>query len=243
MSAYDIGIPHLRDAPSSPCAACGIRAMSVCSVLDPVELDELAAITQDFTLDSGEALFSEGDRAEHLYNVTSGWVKLYKLLPDGRRQITGFLFAGDFLGLAVSDTYAYTAEAITGIAVCRFPRRKLEAMLERFPHLQRRLFSMASNELAAAQEQMLLLGRKTAREKICSFLISLSQRAKQRGHAENPVHVPMSRSDIGDFLGLTMETVSRTFTQLKTNGAIRLLDGHQVQLVKPESLIEMAENG
>jgi CRP/FNR family transcriptional regulator, anaerobic regulatory protein len=248
MANHEIGL-LLRDMPqsaapaSSPCAACSVRELSVCAVLDGDELSELASISHDCTLDAGETLFSEGDGAEHVYNVTAGWVKLYKLLPDGRRQITGFLTAGDFLGLAAADTWVNSAEAVTGIALCRFSRRRLDGLMQQFPHLQRRLLSMAAGELALAQDQMLLLGRKTAKEKICSFLLSLSRRARLRGHADNPIYLPMGRADIGDYLGLTMETVSRTFTQLKTAGIISLLDGHQVQLTKRDVITELAENG
>jgi CRP/FNR family transcriptional regulator len=97
------------------------------------------------------------------------------------------------------------------------------------------------SELVAAQDQMLLLGRKSAKEKIASFLLKLSRRAERRGHPHNPVYVPMSRSDIGDYLGLTTETVSRTFTQLKTAGTIRLLDGHRVDLARVDELEAIAE--
>ena len=151
------------------------------------------------------------------------------------------LFAGDFLGLANNETYAYSAEAVTHVALCRFPRRQLEALLERYPKMERRLLGMASHELAAAQEQMLLLGRKTAREKIASFLLTLSRRARKRGQRDNPVAVPMSRTDIGDFLGLTTETVSRTFTQLKTAKLIVLLPNGKVELADLEALQEIAE--
>ncbi|HYE52883.1 MAG TPA: cyclic nucleotide-binding domain-containing protein [Azospirillaceae bacterium] len=224
-----------------PCGACTIRPLTVCAALEAEELRRLADILQTQRFEAGQTLFSEGDPADILYNVTSGTVKLYKLMPDGRRQITGFLLPGDFVGLSVDDTYAYTAEAVTQSMLCRFPRRKMEALLEEFPKMQRRLFSMASNELAAAQDQMLLLGRKTAKEKICSFLHLLSQRAARRGHKENPVHVPMSRADIADYLGLTTETVSRTFTQLKTARVISLLEGNKVQITDMDQLLDIAE--
>lgn len=225
----------------SPCGACPVRTLTVCAALEPEELRRLADIVQTMRLDAGQTLFAEGEPADTLFNVTAGTMKLYKLLPDGRRQITGFLVTGDFLGLAMNETYAYTAESVTAVTLCRFPRRKMEALLEEFPRMQRRLFSMASNELAAAQDQMLLLGRKTAREKICSFLHMLSQRALRRGHKDNPVHVPMSRADIADYLGLTTETVSRTFTQLKTSGVISLLEGNRIQINDMDQLIDIAE--
>jgi len=226
-----------------PCGACPVRSLTVCAALEEEELSRLADIVQTQRIDASQTIFSEGDPAGNMFNVTAGTVKLYKLLPDGRRQITGFLFSGDFMGLAINERYAYSAETVTATSVCRFPRRKMDQLMDEFPKLQRRLFSLASNELAAAQDQMLLLGRKAAREKIASFLLSLAQRAVRRGQKDNPVHVPMSRADIADFLGLTTETVSRTFTQLKAAGLIRLLEGGKVQLVNKTALYDMAEGG
>lgn len=225
---------------SSPCSACAVRNMTICAPLDSNELAQMSALMTSVELQAGAPLFDEGEEAGNVYNITSGTLKVYKLLPDGRRQVTGFLFAGDFLGLATRDTYAFSAEAVTPALLCRFSRRKLEDLMERLPKIEQRLLSIASNELAAAQEQMLLLGRKTAREKIASFLLMLAKRAEQRGQVGNPVTVPMSRTDIGDYLGLTTETVSRTFTQLKQDGVITLQPNHQVQLAKREELDEIA---
>jgi CRP/FNR family transcriptional regulator len=226
---------------SSPCGACSVRDLTFCATLEEPELAEMAAIVTTLELSPGDPLFDEAEPAEHVFNVTSGAVKVYKLLADGRRQMTGFLFPGDFLGLANEETYAYSAEAITHTALCRFPRRKLERLLERYPKMEHRLLAMASHELAAAQEQMLLLGRKTAREKIASFLLMLSRRATQRGQAGDPVSVPMSRNDIGDYLGLSTETVSRTFTQLKQGGGISLLQDRKVELADRARLESIAE--
>ena len=226
---------------SSPCEACTVRGLTLCAALEERELTEMAAIVTTVELSPGDPLFDEAEPAEHVFNVTAGAVKVYKLLADGRRQMTGFLFPGDFLGLANEETYAYSAEAITHTALCRFPRRKLERLLERYPKMEHRLLAMASHELAAAQEQMLLLGRKTAREKVASFLLMLSRRATQRGQAGDPVSVPMSRNDIGDYLGLTTETVSRTFTQLKQGGGINLLQDRKVELADRARLESIAE--
>jgi len=243
MPPFDLTRPRDKAVATdmNPCGACPVRSLTVCAALDPEELRRLADIVQTVRVEANQTIFAEGDTADALYNVTSGTVKLYKLLPDGRRQITGFLVTGDFLGLAVNEHYAYTAETVTSCSVCRFPRRKIDALMDEFPKMQRRLFSMASNELAAAQDQMLLLGRKTAKEKICSFLLMLSQRAARRGHKENPVYVPMSRADIADYLGLTTETVSRTFTQLKTGGAISLQEGNKILIADMDTIYDMAE--
>ncbi len=229
-----------EEAGPSPCSACKIRNLTICAPLNDAEQAQMAAIVSHVELEGGAPLFDEGEPADHVYNVTSGTLKVYKLLPDGRRQVTGFLLAGDFLGLANEDDYAYSAEAVTHCSLCRFPRRKLEILMQRFPKVEQRLLSIASNELAAAQEQMLLLGRKTAREKIASFLLLLANRARQRGMSDSPVSVPMSRTDIGDFLGLTTETVSRTFTQLKQGNLIRLLPNGLVELSAREDLEDIA---
>jgi CRP/FNR family transcriptional regulator len=225
----------------SPCAACSIRQLTICAALEEREVRDMAAIVLTMEIGAGEPLIDEGQPATHVFNVTSGAIKVYKLLVDGRRQMTGFLFPGDFLGLANEETYAYSAEAITASTVCRFPRRKIEDLLSKYPKMERRLLGVASHELAAAQEQMLLLGRKNAREKIASFLMMLSRRAEQRGLAADPVFVPMSRNDIGDYLGLTTETVSRTFSNLKAKGIIELLPAGKVRLTQREYLEDLAE--
>ena len=230
-----------KGALPGPCAACKVRDIAVCSVLSPAELKSLVAIMTPVALEPQQTVFFEGDRAEALFNITDGTVRVHKLLPDGRRQITGFLYPGDFLGLAVNERYAYSAEAIEAVTLCRFPRGKLQSFMQQIPRFEKRLLGIASNELIEAQDQMLLLGRKTAQEKIASFLLMMSRRAARRGQPENPIHLPMGRADIADFLGLTTETVSRTITQLKTTGVIRLIEGSRVRLAKPDALAAMAQ--
>ena len=246
QSPFDVRNRRLAEAKSrpeptaSPCAACNVRHLTVCAALDGAELQQLASIVQDIELEAGQPLFDEGEPADYVFNVTAGCVKVYKLLPDGRRQVTGFLFPGDFLGLANQDTYAFSAEAVTPAALCRFQRGKLEGAMERFPQLEKRLLDVASHELAVAQEQMLLLGRKTAKERLASFLIKLSEGAQRRGQPASPVRLPMTRADIGDYLGLTTETVSRVMTQLKGQGTISLLPNGQVDLRDLEALEDLA---
>ena len=225
----------------SPCKACKVRDLTVCSPLSDDELAEISAIRTTVELGPGEPLFDESTPADHVFNVTDGAMKVYKLLPDGRRQITGFLFAGDFLGFANDDAYAYSAEAVTHVGLCRFQRRKLEALLRQHPKLEQRLLTVASHELVAAQEQMLLLGRKSAREKLASFLINLSDRAVRRGLPDNPIDLPMTRNDIGDYLGLSTETVSRTFTLFKREGTISDLPNHKVQVSDKDLLLQVSE--
>jgi len=247
MSVYDSfgrGGPKPRITPlggDHPCRACEVRDICVCAVLEADELLRLSAISATKSFQPNEPIFHSGDESLHVSNVVQGAVRLYNLLPDGRRQITGFLFAGDFLGMAANQEYAYSAEALTSVKLCRFPRRKLEALLDQLPALERRLLGAASNELVAAQDQMLLLGRKTAREKVASFLVRLSSRAVERGESANPVYLPMSRADIADYLGLTTETVSRTITNLREHGMIEMLASDRISIADGAALRNMAE--
>jgi CRP/FNR family transcriptional regulator len=201
------------------CDSCAIRMVSVCAALDRRELQRLRAITTTYVVPADGNLFREGDPAEHLFNVVAGSVRLVKLLADGRQQITGFLYPGDFIGVAFNDTYAYSAEAIEPLRLCRFDRTALESLMTDFPKLQRRLLARAGNEIVAAQDQMVVLGRKTARERVATFLLAIARRRGGTARAL-AIDLPMRRADIADYLGLTIETVSRTFTALQRDGTI-----------------------
>jgi len=228
----------------NPCATCEIREIGVCGSLQHNEIGELRQIIKESEAPTGRMVFAEGEPADNLYNVVSGAVRLTKLLPDGRRQITGFMFPGDFLGIAFNESYAYSAEAIVATRLCRFPRRSLERLVDSSRSFERRLLGEAASELAAAQDQMLLLGRKTAQERVATFLLDLSARARRRGRIDNPVTVPMSRTDIADYLGLTTETVSRCFTKLRTArvihsaqpGFVAILDAPQLAVLAQSEL-------
>ena len=235
--------PALPRSVSNPCVSCEVRSRAICAVLTDTELADLGRVTEPASLHLGDALFLEGDAAGACFIVQSGALKLYKLLPDGRRQITGFLFKGDFLGMAPGDEYTYTAEELEPTKACAVPRERMAGLVADYPKLANRLLNVAAMELAAAQDQMMLLGRKTARERIASFMLWLSDRARERGDSANPVRVPMSRSDMGDYLGLTVETVSRTITKLKTSGLISLKEGNRIELSDREMLEALASGG
>ncbi len=215
----------------NPCATCAVRGMALCAPLEGSELEKLNGIVTHLRLEAEASAFYEGDPAEFIFNVTAGCVRLSKMMADGRRQITGFLFPGDFFGLAFDRSYTYSAEAVSNVQLCRFPRAKLEALLREFPKLEHRLLSMAANELVTAQDHMLMLGRKTAAERVASFLVSLARRAGRAGRRESPIELPMNRTDIADHLGLTIETVSRTFTQLRKAKLIDLGDAKHVTVL------------
>lgn len=189
---------------------------------------------------AGKAVFIEGDPAENFYEVLSGTVRLHKLLPDGRRQITGFLTAGHLLGLSHANAYVYSAEAVGPVTVLCYPRARLDRLMDEVPGLARRLLAAASDELRQAQDQMLLLGRKTAPEKMASFLVTL---AALKGEDADELDLPMSRNDIADYLGLTMETVSRTLAKLKRERLIALPTHTRVELLDRNRLGELAAGG
>jgi CRP/FNR family transcriptional regulator len=228
----------LRCASRVLCDDCRTRGYAICGALAPHELPQLAAIASTRRLERGQVLFYEADPASDVFTVTDGTLKLFKLMSDGRRQITGFLLSGDFVGLAFGDAYVYSAEAVTPVTVCRFPRREFLRVLEAHPALEKELLSRASTEIAGAQEQMLLLGRKTARERVASFLVRL--RARGGAAPGAALDLPMSRTDIADYLGLTIETVSRTFTSLKREGLIGLPDKHRVVIANAQRLEQAA---
>lgn len=221
------------------CQTCGVRTTSLCAAMPESDLGRLHAIVSHTNFAAGRAIFYEGDSALNLYNVTAGVVRLSKLLADGRRQVTGFLFAGDFLGLAFEDQYSYTAEAVSDVQLCRFRRNDLTTLFDDYRDLERRLLTMASHELATAQEQMLVLGRKTAAEKLASFLAMVGART----HAEETIQLPMTRADIADYLGLTVETVSRTFAKLVQMGLIRLQTAQTIVVRDADRLAELADAG
>ena len=246
MAAFSVRARAVDAAAAiEPCGHCGARTRSVCNAIEAPDLARLAALAHGLTIPAGRQFIEEGDAAEHFFNVTAGTAKLFKMLPDGRRQITGFAGVGDFLGLAVSATYAFGAEAIEPMRICRFSRSRLKTLLADFPALERRLLEVAANELVMAQEQMLLLGRKTARERLASFLMA---RAGMQTHCgaetkpalREPVSLPMTRGDIADYLGLTIETVSRTLTRLKAERLIDVPNTTDVMLLDPRGLQSLA---
>lgn len=220
------------------CAHCRTRFLSVCNALDASELEDLAQIIDPRCVAARSTLFTQGEEATSVFNVTEGMARLYKLLPDGRRQIIGFALPGDFLGLSLSDQFSFSADAVNDMRVCRIPRVKFSLLLDEKPHLLKRLHEMAANELMIAQDQLVVLGRRSAEERLAVFLLSLRKRFTAIHHISPTIPLPMSRQDIADYLGLTIETVSRTFskffkdkTLLNVPDGVRVLDLARVQVL------------
>jgi CRP/FNR family transcriptional regulator, anaerobic regulatory protein len=160
-----------------------------------------------------------------------------------RRQVMGFARAGHFLGLAPADTYTVSAEAVEPVRLCRFPRARLHRLVEQFPRLEHQLLETAANELATAQEQMVLLGRKTARERVASFLVGWAAGGRSCAPPATRLHLPMPRGDIADYLGLTIETVSRTLTRFRIEGLLAIPAASEVEVLRPAALTDIAQGG
>lgn len=225
-----------------PCAECMVRSAAVCGVLACGDLATMRRLGWTIRLQAGQPLLHEGDPATRVFTLTRGALKLYKLLPDGRRQVTGFMFPGDFLGIAVDDEHAFTVEAVTDSQLCWFPRSRFGEFVESHPELERELYRVAAHELAAAQAQMVLLGRKTAEERLASFFMMLLERAERlSGRPKRTIELPMSRSDIADYLGLTKETVSRVLAVLKNRRTVRLAALNLVEVVDRDALTTIAQ--
>jgi CRP/FNR family transcriptional regulator len=219
-------ISLVADEPSAqPCADCAVRPFSICAALDRAELRELEHIGRHIHVGSGETVFAQEEMTTSFYNLLDGVMRLYKLLPDGRRQIVGFALPGDFLGMAASARHGFSADAIGPVTICRFSRAAFARFVDGKPHLLRRINELAVRELSQARDHMVLLGRRSAEEKVATFLIGWRDRLARLGGPNKMVALPMSRQDIADFLGLTIETVSRTFTKLEREGVIDILPG------------------
>jgi CRP-like cAMP-binding protein len=192
------------------------------------------------TAEPGQIILVECDPIEHCYRIASGTVRIYRSIADGRRQVIDFLGAGDCFGLTGLDYHAYSVEAVSRVIMIRYPRHAVETAIRNDPGVARELFQLACGELRRAQEHMLLLGRKTADERIASFLLRLADAAGEQ--ADQPVvTLAMSRLDMADHLGLTIETVSRTISRFRRQGLIDLPGRQEVLLRRPNRLRALAE--
>lgn len=227
--------------PDHPCFGCAVRERAVCGVLECDDLSAYKRMGWTLRLKPGQTIFHEGDPASRVFTVTRGSVKLYKLLPDGRRQVTGFMFPGDFLGISLDEQHAVSAEALEEVQLCCFPRSRFGEFVEAHPQMERRLYCLAAHELGAAREQMVLLGRKTALERLATFFLQLLERDARGDGDASSFDLPMSRSDIADYLGLTKETISRVLGQLRDLGMTRLIALDRIKVLDRQGLALLAE--
>jgi len=176
--------------------------------------------------DRNEEVYGEDEPAEFVYMVVRGAVRTYKLLSDGRRQIAAFRLPGDIFGLEVADTHNFTAEAIADSDIVVVKRSALMAQAARDGVVARDMWAETARDLVRAQELLLLLGRKSARERVATFLLDMASRAAD----DSAIELPMSRQDIADYLGLTIETVSRTLSQMEHAATIALPTCRRIEL-------------
>lgn len=183
-------------------------------------------VTTEHAYGAGEELFGEGEPADYAYQVVRGAVRSYKLLSDGRRQIGAFYLPGDIFGLDLVGGHSSTAEALILTKVRTVRRRSLEAAAAADPDVACELWRMTAGNLRHAEEHMLRLGRKTALERVAAFLLEMDQRLSNAGMSS----LPMGRHDIGDYLGLTLETVSRSLARLQKEGIVGFCNARQIVL-------------
>ena len=213
---------HNSDIPVL-CQACEARHRGICGALDPKQLQQLGRQTGRQEVEAGTELVAAGVPTDGYANILSGIVKLSKLMADGRQQIVGLQFAPDFVGRPFATSSDVSAEAASTVRICTFPRSALEEMVRQSPGLEHRLHEQALRELDDAREWMMTLGQRSAAEKVATFLLLLSRHVDPlvEGYSDH-LEIPLKRSDIADFLGLTVETVSRHLTQLRKAGVLTI---------------------
>lgn len=210
------------------CSECGIRPFAFCRCLQEEKLKEFSSISYEKKFNNKKNIFLQQDDAINIYNITEGNVKIYQLIDDGRIQIIGFLYPGDFFGSYKNGKYNYCAEAIGDVRVCIFEQKKLDQYIEKNMILAKELLNQTSFELTLAQDRLGVLGKLDATERIAKFLMNISEQRKRIGWQNNPISLPMTRQDIADYLGLTIETVSREISKLKSSNIIKVLSSKQV---------------
>lgn len=226
------------------CADCPIRYNAVCSTCEPDELAELEGIKYYRSYAAGRPIFFAGDPLESVGSIVSGVASLTRTMPDGRVQMVGLLLPGDFMGRPHRHTIECDVVAETDVMLCCFRRKPFEKLIEDTPHVGQRLLEMTLDELDAAREWMLVLGRKTAREKIASLLYMIATRMA----ALNPTDpkptafkLPITRETMANYLGLTIETVSRQMSSLKKDNLIAFEDRRDIRVPDMDNL--KAETG
>jgi CRP/FNR family transcriptional regulator len=213
------------------CASCDARNRGICRALKPDQLVALARASSRQRFAQGAELVGDAEDIHHYSNILSGAVKLTKTLSDGRQQIVGLQFPPDFLGRPFKAESSVTAEAATDIELCSFPRGALERMMTEQPDLERSLLQQTLEQLDQAREWMVMLGRKSAAEKVASFLLMIARNidpTARQDRMDAAFDLPLSRAEIADFLGLTIETVSRQFSRLRAEGVIQVDQGRRV---------------
>ncbi len=235
----DMATPNIND-----CVDCPIRHRAVCARCDADELALLEDIKYYRSFTAGQTIMWSGDRMDFVASVVSGVAALTQTMEDGRTQMVGLLLPSDFVGRPGREHATYTVTATSDLVMCCFRRKPFEQMINSTPHIAHRLLEMTLDELDAAREWMLVLGRKTAREKIASLLAIIARRdsvlAKNAESNTLSFDLPLTREAMSDYLGLTLETVSRQISALKKDGVIVLEGKRRISVPNMDRLMEEA---
>ncbi len=231
-------------AVSQECGECPIRHRAVCARCESDELERLEEIKYYRKFEAGQTVIWSGDRMDFVGSVVSGIATLTQTMEDGRTQMVGLLLPSDFVGRPGRSSAAYDVVATTDLVMCCFRKAPFEELMGRTPHIAERLLEMTLDELDAAREWMLVLGRKTAREKIASLLTIFARRdaTLHLQGTDGPMvfDLPLTREAMADYLGLTLETVSRQISALRKDGVIELEGKRHVTVPDMERLLEEA---
>ncbi|OLU27494.1 transcriptional regulator FNR [Pseudomonas sp. PA15(2017)] len=232
----------LRTTHQAHCKDCSLASLCLPLSLDLEDMDALDDIVKrGRPLKKGEFLFRQGDTFNSVFAVRSGALKTFSLSDAGEEQITGFHLPSELVGLSGMDTelYPVSAQALETTSVCEIPFERLDELSVSLPQLRRQLMRVMSREIRDDQQMMLLLSKKTADERIATFLVNLSARFSARGFSANQFRLSMSRNEIGNHLGLAVETVSRVFTRFQQSNLIEA-EGKEVHILDPIELCALA---
>ncbi|MEM9344952.1 MAG: Crp/Fnr family transcriptional regulator [Pseudomonadota bacterium] len=218
------------------CGSCPIRHRAVCARCDTDELALLGSMKSYKTFKAGEPIIWRGDELTHVSSLVVGIGSLSRTLEDGRTQIVGLLLPSDFIGRPGREIVEFDVTAVTDVTLCRFERKPFETLVEDVPHIAQRVMEMALDELNAAREWMVLLGRKTAREKIATFIEMVVRRGTVPQQEATTHELPLTREEIANFLGLTLETVSRQLSRMKKDGIVEFSDRRSFAILDLEAL-------
>lgn len=233
-------------APAAPrCDVCVVRYRGLCSTLSGEQRDRLSAIGRRRIVPANHYIFRDGDEALSFGSILSGVVKLIKTTADGEQHIIGLMYAPDFLGHTFSKNHRFSAAAATEVVLCAFPRAPFARLLGDYPAIERWLFEFTAKELDLCRDWTLMLGRKSSYERVASLLLTIARRARYTGCSPLPrnyaqFELPLTRSELADYLGLTLETVSRMIGQLKRKGIIELRSTREVIVPDIEQLAKVA---
>jgi CRP/FNR family transcriptional regulator len=226
------------------CKECSLNALCLPAALEEDEVGKLEAIVRRARpLQRNQRIYEIGEVFTSIYTVRSGAIKAFSIDENGEEQVIGFYLPGEIFGLDAifADQHVSSAKALETSAICELPFDQITALSAELPNLQTHMYKVMSGEIQADQQLQLLLSKKTAEERIGTFLMNLSARYSQRRLSPNSFRLPMARTDIGNYLGLAVETVSRVFTRMQNNNILKV-DGKEVSIIDQHRLCEIAHN-